>query len=86
MAGLKATELRAMPEMELRQKLTELTRQITDLRLKAAQGAVEQPHRIRLFRRDIARLHTVLQGIRPAAASAADPKPSTARHPHQAAS
>ena len=60
MAGLKASELRATTAEELRQKREELQRQLAELRLKAAQGAVEQPHRIRQMKRDLARIQTVM--------------------------
>lgn len=56
----QAKELRAMPANELTQKLTESRAALTLLRLKARQGALEQPHQIRQLRRDIARFLTVL--------------------------
>ena len=56
----QAKELRTIPEPELRQKLGEAQKELVTLRVKARQGAVEQPHRIRQVRRDIARLLTVL--------------------------
>ncbi len=60
MAGLKSAELRTTAAAELKQKHTELQRQLAELRLKAAQGAVEQPHRIRQLKRDLARVLTVM--------------------------
>lgn len=65
MANVKA--LRGMPEAELRQHLTQLRGDLIAMRLKARQGAVEQPHTIRLTRREIA---TVLTLLREPAASA----------------
>ncbi|MBI3320463.1 MAG: 50S ribosomal protein L29 [Candidatus Omnitrophica bacterium] len=56
----QAKELRAVPAVELSQRLTEARKTLTLLRLKARQGALEQPHQIRQLRRDIARLLTVL--------------------------
>lgn len=53
-------ELRTMPAVELRQRLAETQHELSALRLKAHQGPVEQPHRIRQMRRDLARLLTVL--------------------------
>ena len=54
-------ELRAMPEAELRQRLAQTRKDLSALRLKARQGAVEHPHRIRQTRRDIARMLTALR-------------------------
>ena len=56
----KVKELRGMPEAELRQHLTQLRSELSTMRLKARQGAVEQPHKIRQTRREIATVLTVL--------------------------
>ena len=56
----KVKELRGMPEAELRQRLTQLRSELSTMRLKARQGAVEQPHKIRQTRREIATVLTVL--------------------------
>ncbi|MBI3087563.1 MAG: 50S ribosomal protein L29 [Candidatus Omnitrophica bacterium] len=58
MAGV--SELRGLPEAELRQRLAQTRQELVTLRLKAKQGALEQPHRIRQMRRDIARMLTTL--------------------------
>jgi len=55
-----------MPAAELHQRMAETRRELTALRLKARQGAVEQPHRIRQMRQDIARILTVLAEQQPA--------------------
>ena len=55
------SELRGLPEAELRQRLAQTRQDLVTLRLKAKQGALEQPHRIRQMRRDIARMFTALQ-------------------------
>jgi len=57
---MKTAELRTTPLGELHNRVAEMRKELAGLRLKARQGAVEQPHRIRLIRRDIARLPTVL--------------------------
>lgn len=62
---MKPKDLRAIPEADLRQRVAEMRKELTVLRLKARQGAVEQPHRIRMMRRDIARMLTVLRESRP---------------------
>ncbi len=56
----KPSELRGMPESELQQRLSESRQELATLRLKARQGATEQPHRIGQLRRDVARMLTVL--------------------------
>lgn len=55
------SELRSLSAPELSQRLTQWRQELRDCRLKAAQGNVEQPHRIRQLRRNIARALT-LQG------------------------
>lgn len=55
------SELRSLSAPELSQRLTQWRQELRDVRLKAAQGNVEQPHRIRQLRRNIARALT-LQG------------------------
>ena len=56
----KVKELRGMPEAELRQRLIQLRSELSTMRLKARQGTVEQPHKIRQTRREIATVLTVL--------------------------
>ena len=53
------SELRSMPEAELRRRLTERHAELATLRVKARQGALEQPHRIRLLKREIAQMLTI---------------------------
>lgn len=53
-------ELRALTDPELRQRLDQTHQDLRGLRLKASRGVVEQPHRIRQMRRDIARMLTLL--------------------------
>jgi len=56
-----AKEFRALPAAELRQRVSQTRQELDTLRLKARQGALEQPHRIRQLRRDLARILTVLR-------------------------
>ena len=60
MAKVKISELRTLQAVELQQRATDLRRELGSLHMKARQGAVEQPHRIRQMRRDVARLLTIL--------------------------
>ena len=77
---MKASEFRALPDGDLRQRLTEVQKELRDLRLKTRQGATEQPHRIGRLRRDVARILTVLrEASSPAAAGTSSVgSPSTA--------
>ena len=51
---------RSAPIEELRKHVEDTRKELVTLALKARQGAVEQPHRIRQMKRDIARVMTVL--------------------------
>ena len=53
-------ELRALGEPELRQRLAQAQQELDTARLKARQGSLEQPHHIRVTRRTIAQLFTLL--------------------------
>lgn len=59
----KTKDLRPMPEGELRQRVADIRGELVALRLKARSGAVEQPHRIRQMRREVARILTVLREL-----------------------
>ena len=54
-------ELRAMPEAELRKRIQERRQELVGIRLKATEGPVEKPHRIRQAKQEIARLFTILR-------------------------
>ena len=56
----KTKELRALGEPELQSQLAKAREELAALRLKAAQGTVEQPHKIRQIRKDVARMLTLL--------------------------
>ncbi len=58
---LKAKDLRQMSEEELVAKLRELRRELFQLRMDKALAKLEQPHRFKEVRRDIARILTVLR-------------------------
>ena len=55
-----AKELRAMPEPDTRTQLEKLRSDIWQARQKTAEGAQTQTHRFSALRRQIARIHTVL--------------------------
>lgn len=56
----KTKELRALGEPELQSQLEKTRQELGALRLKAAHGAIEQPHRIRQLRKDVAKMLTLL--------------------------
>lgn len=58
---MKINEIRAIAPAELPLKVIEARRELIGMRMKAKQGAIEQPHRIRQARREIARMLTVLR-------------------------
>lgn len=60
MAQTKATDLRANTSDELKARLIELKKEQFNLRFKAASGELESPAQMRVVRRDIARIKTVL--------------------------
>ena len=57
---MQATEIRELNEQELEARIAELQEERFRLRLRAATQPLEQPHRLRDLRKDIARLKTVL--------------------------
>ena len=60
MATVKASEIRAQTSDELKTKLVSLKKEQFNLRFKVASGENENSSRIRIIRREIARLKTVL--------------------------
>ena len=60
MAKVKASEMRAQTNDELKTKLVALKKEQFNLRFKIASGENENSSRIRVVRREIARLKTVL--------------------------
>ncbi len=57
---MKARELRDMTTEELRATEADLRRELFNLRFQSARGEIENPLRIRVVRKDIARVLTVL--------------------------
>jgi len=57
---MKALELRDMSVDELRGKETDLRKELFNLRFRQATGEIENPLRIRMVRKDIARVLTVI--------------------------
>lgn len=57
---MEASDLRAKTESQLVEQLTELEKERFNLRFQAASGQLENTARVRLVRRDIARVKSVL--------------------------
>ena len=58
---MKAADLRAMTDDELRGKLRDLKEELFNLRFQNATGQLENPSRIRAVRKDIARVNTIIR-------------------------
>jgi len=63
---MKAAELRALGAEELSAKVRDLTDQLFRLRIQKSMGQLEAPAKVRIVRRDLARVKTVLQQQRKA--------------------
>ncbi len=57
---LDPTDLRAKTERQLQEQLTDLEKERFNLRFQAASGQLENTARVKVVRRDIARVMTVL--------------------------
>jgi len=72
MAKTKATELRDLSDVELLQKLVDAREELFNLRFKHATGELENPMRLAVVRREIARAETILREREIAAAEAGE--------------
>ena len=57
---MKADKLRELSEAELKEKIKDLQEELFNLKFQLAIGQIENPLKIRLLRKDIARAKTVL--------------------------
>ncbi|HVZ63539.1 MAG TPA: 50S ribosomal protein L29 [Lacunisphaera sp.] len=58
---MTAKEIRELAPTEINTKLREVRDQLLQLRLRKNTGQVEKPHLLRVYRKDIARLETILK-------------------------
>ena len=66
---MKAKEIREMQAEQLRSKLSDSREELMKLRFQQVTGQLTDSSRLRILRRDIARMETILnQGLQPAAA------------------
>jgi len=68
---MKAKEARELSSAEVVTKLRETRDQLLQLRLRKHTGQIEKTHELRVLRKDIARLETVLRQKNSAAPTAA---------------
>ena len=57
---MKATQIRELTSEELQQKYDETSQELFNLRMQKSTGQIENPSRLRLLRREIARIRTVM--------------------------
>ena len=57
---MKAREVRDLSADEQAQKLAEVEKELINLRIQKAAGQLEKPDRIRVVKREIARIKTVM--------------------------
>ncbi|HXL24657.1 MAG TPA: 50S ribosomal protein L29 [Chthoniobacterales bacterium] len=74
---MKIKEIVEMSTDELLTKRRDLRQERLHLRLQQQSGQLEQPSRLRLLRRDVARIETILsqRAKQPQSVPAAEPKP-----------
>lgn len=58
---MKASELRSLSEQDLNKKLADLKEELFNLRFQHAINQLENPGRIQIVKRDIARVKTVMR-------------------------
>ncbi len=58
---MRATELRELTMEELRKRLSEEEENLANLRFQLATSQLESPIRVRMVRRDIARIQSVIR-------------------------
>ncbi len=58
---MTATELRELPDDELRQQLSESKEELFNLRFQVVTGQLDNPRRIKEVKREIARVLTVMR-------------------------
>jgi large subunit ribosomal protein L29 len=58
---MTSKEIRDLAPAEIKNKLRETRDQLLQLRLRKNAGQVEKPHLLRTYRKDIARLETILK-------------------------
>ena len=60
---MKPSGIRELPEKEKQEKIRDYEEELFNLRFQMATGKIENPGRIRIIRRDIARIKTIQKEI-----------------------
>ena len=63
---MNTRELRAKSDSDLRKELLELSREAFNLRMQKGTGQLSRPSQIKVLRRDIARVKTIISERKPA--------------------
>ena len=58
---MKAGEIRDLTDAEIREKIVQTKEEVFRLRFRSATQQLDNPMLIRALRRDLARMHTILQ-------------------------
>jgi large subunit ribosomal protein L29 len=58
---MKASDIRELSEDELAQQFAEMQQEMFNLRMQKSFGQMENPARLRIVRRDLARMNTVIR-------------------------
>ena len=58
---MKANKLRELTQEELQRQHDDIQTELFNLRIRKASRQVEQPSRLRVLRRDLARVNTIMQ-------------------------
>ena len=58
---MKMDEIKQLPEIEIKQRLEDTLEEIQNLRFQHATHQLDNPLRLRLLKKDVARLKTVLR-------------------------
>jgi large subunit ribosomal protein L29 len=62
-------EITELTVVELEKKIRDTRRELHDIQIRKKTGQMEKPHLLQQLRRDVARLHTVLNSKRAAGAT-----------------
>jgi len=68
---MKTKEIRELSATEIESKLRETREQLLQLRLRKQTGQIEKPHLLHAYRKDMARLETILHAKKQTPAPAA---------------
>ncbi|VAX29287.1 LSU ribosomal protein L29p (L35e) [hydrothermal vent metagenome] len=69
---MKASEVRELSDKERQEKIDDLQQEFFNLKFQLATGKIENPGRLRLMRRDIARIKTIQKELAAKAESGED--------------